>query len=164
MKTQINLDQLKSIVNKIKNDPFDKTSIYCHPDNLKVLKDISNKSYPEEQYKNKYNYYNSSGAWFPPLYGIEIFTDKNLERYTKHWKFPEPPAHWSGDYWEYTKDNEEWAIPIGHGHWEYDEATPVFYIVKTNPYKYDRYYLDKFLYSSPLIDKDWSKKLILGSI
>jgi hypothetical protein len=105
---------------------FEEVSIYCHPDNFKFLQNIADEINPKDK---GYNFYNSSGFWSPPLGAIQIFTDKHLEKYSKKWVFPVCPAHWTGNYWEYTKEDEEWARPIGHGKWVYTDE-PIFYMIK----------------------------------
>jgi hypothetical protein len=110
VKQQISIKDIKKNIHN-----YIKPIIYCHPENLKLLKDTT--SEPADTHFRHYP--------FGYDYGIEIIQDKHLPRYARVWKFPQTP------FVEYEKSDEVWAIPIGFGRWVETED-PVYYIIDRN--------------------------------
>lgn len=133
MRTILDVSSLKSTIKELKNNySFEEVEIHCHPDNLYILEKLNKESHKAE-----------CPSYFQYEYpSIKICTNKYLDKYAKRWEFPECPAYWSGNYWEYTKEDESWAIPIGHGKWVEDKNSPVFYKINKNFFKFE--YLNNF--------------------
>jgi hypothetical protein len=111
----INIDDLLKLTkNIIREARFD---IFCHPDNLKLLKDICKQDFGQ-----------------PLMYvtlGIEIKTDSHIPKFKQKWVFPKDR------FVEYEEKDKIWAIPLKIGHWE-DTDEPLFMQIRRESFNFLR--------------------------
>jgi hypothetical protein len=109
--------------------------IICHPENLKLLKQLVDKETgPINNPFNVGGYFSVYGD----LFGIKIIADVNCPRFHQKWEFPKHK------YIEYEKSDESWCVPLKIGKWV-DTDEPLFYVVDKSPiYGWDKYITTPF--------------------
>lgn len=111
--------------------------IICHPDNLKLLKQLANKTVrPLDDIPFQVGgYFNVYGA---DLFDIKVITDINCPRFHRKWQFP------NHRFITYEPADEIWCRPLGIGK-EVDTDEPLFYVIDKSPiYSWDKYITSPF--------------------